>query len=340
MSGVEAMIREAEKSLGLREPNHIQEWYEDRNGPAYNYNFPWCNAAVTYWAVRSGNHPSVCFNTDYAYTVYHANRFASAGAWHSDIAGIRRGDIVFFDWGGSDSRGAIDHVGIVTSVSGGTVYTIEGNTADVCARRVRYASTIAGYGRPNYGGPSKPGAPARYRTTINGLSYGYGAKGDHVLRVQKALAARGFKKGTGKTWGDDCTRAYAKWQRHLGYSGNDADGVPGASSLGELLGSLPKPSRKAKPKVDLSRLRTAARHNPPQNGAPVTYSGVKTVEAALVKGGYLSKRYADGHYGTTTVDAYARWQHKLGYRGRDADGIPGMASLKALGKKYGFTVIS
>ena len=42
------------------------------------------------------------------------------------------GDIIFFDWG---NNGTIDHVGIVESVSGGTVNTIEGNSGDKVARR-------------------------------------------------------------------------------------------------------------------------------------------------------------------------------------------------------------
>jgi hypothetical protein len=38
------------------------------------------------------------------------------------------------------------------------------------------------------------------------------------------------------------------------------------------------------------------------------------------------------------VAGYARWQHQLGYRGRDADGIAGMESLTKLGDKYGWQV--
>lgn len=152
---VDAMIREAEKSLGLGEPNHIQRWYQERNGNAFAGNFPWCNAAVTYWAVKSGNYSAVNFGTDYAYTVYHAQRFQSAGRWHKDVAGIRRGDIVFFDWGHTDNISAIDHVGIVTGVSGPKVYTIEGNYGNRCGRFTRYASDIAGYGRPAYGAVAK-----------------------------------------------------------------------------------------------------------------------------------------------------------------------------------------
>lgn len=39
-----------------------------------------------------------------------------------------------------------------------------------------------------------------------------------------------------------------------------------------------------------------------------------------------------GRYG------YKNWQHRLGYHGVDADGIPGHDSLVALGKRYGFRV--
>lgn len=65
---------------------------------------------------------------------------------------------------------------------------------------------------------------------------------------------------------------------------------------------------------------------------------MKTVEAALVDAGYLAKAYSDGHFGTVTVQAYAKWQRHLGYSGTAADGIPGRASLTALGKEHGFTV--
>jgi len=111
--------------------------------------------------------------------------------------------------------------------------------------------------------------------------------------------------------------------------------------IGDRLGDktpaapLPTPRR---PVVDLSQLVAAARTNPKASGQPVTYAGVRTVEAALVDQGLLSKRYADGHYGTTTVDAYSRWQRHLGYRGTDADGIPGKTSLVQLGKRHGFDV--
>lgn len=117
----------------------------------------------------------------------------------------------------------------------------------------------------------------------------------------------------------------------------DADEIFPGQELTVPKGSgLPKP---VKPKVDLSQLVAAAKSNPSSSGQPVTYSGVKTVEAALVDEGLLSKSYLDGHYGTTTVEAYRKWQQRCGYTGSDADGIPGKSSLTRLGDKHGFTVV-
>lgn len=106
----------------------------------------------------------------------------------------------------------------------------------------------------------------------------------------------------------------------------------------------PAPS---KPKVDLSRLVTAAKTDPGAAQGHVTYmAGTNLVENALVREGLMSKTYAgDGSFGSTTVAAYSKWQLKL-YPGAstkpggDADGIPGMDSLKKLGAKYGFDVVA
>jgi CHAP domain-containing protein len=145
MSGIEDLVRAAEKTLGVGEPNYIQEWYHDIRG-----NFPWCDAAVTYWAFRSGNQAAVTFGGKHAQTVAHAQAFYHHKKWHVDVVGIRRGDIVFFDWRGSNNIARIQHVGLVTSVSVKNVHTIEGNVSDKCLRKVRNASVIVGYGRPTY----------------------------------------------------------------------------------------------------------------------------------------------------------------------------------------------
>lgn len=55
------------------------------------------------------------------------------------------GDLIFFDW---DQDGGRDHVGIVTGVVGDKVFTVEGNSSDMC-RQKRYSlddPAIYGYG--------------------------------------------------------------------------------------------------------------------------------------------------------------------------------------------------
>ncbi|MFD8545672.1 N-acetylmuramoyl-L-alanine amidase [Streptomyces sp. NPDC059649] len=105
------------------------------------------------------------------------------------------------------------------------------------------------------------------------------------------------------------------------------------------------PPTPSTPRVDLSQLIGAAKADPPAKQGHVTYrAGVNLVEAALVAEGLLARTYAgDGSYGTTTRDAYARWQRSPaggGYTGKNADGIPGKASLQRLGARHGFVVVA
>ncbi|TQE35482.1 N-acetylmuramoyl-L-alanine amidase [Streptomyces ipomoeae] len=105
---------------------------------------------------------------------------------------------------------------------------------------------------------------------------------------------------------------------------------------------VPAPPAPSTPTVSLSKLRAAAHSDPEKQGTPVSYKGVSIVEAALVDRGMLEKPYADGHYGTATMRAYARWQRSKeggSYRGDDADGIPGRDSLRRLGLQAGFKVV-
>jgi hypothetical protein len=106
--------------------------------------------------------------------------------------------------------------------------------------------------------------------------------------------------------------------------------------------TTPQPTP-SKPRVDLSRLVTAAKTDPGAKQGHVTYmAGTNLTEAALVKLGYLAKTYAgDGSFGSTTVTAYGKWQRHLGYTGADANGIPGKTSLTKLGQQTGlFTVVA
>jgi hypothetical protein len=111
---------------------------------------------------------------------------------------------------------------------------------------------------------------------------------------------------------------------------------PGADTAG------PSTTPTATPTVDLSKLIAAANKDPKAKQGHQTYkAGVKLVEAALRAEGLLDKEYAgDGSFGSLTVKAYRKWQQRLHFSGKAADGIPGIESLKALGKKHGFKVVA
>jgi hypothetical protein len=228
---------------------------------------------------------------------------------------------------------------------------------------------LVGYGRANHAGLGDPDVltaviaekapPADNEATVDGNRHFYGwecenmgdgkdpwpdAQIEAIVRVITALCRH-------HDWTARSAIRHLDWQpgkvdpRGPGMDWDDIlDRV--AARLAGATPSTPKPPapkplpKPTKPVVDLSKLVAAAKSNPAAKGTPVTYNGVRTVEAALVDAGLLAKRYSDGHYGTTTIAAYAKWQQKLGYRGKDADGIPGRTSLERLGDRYGFDVVA
>lgn len=61
--------------------------------------------------------------------------------------------IIFFDWDNESGQdGLPDHVGIVQKVENGTIYTIEGNSGDICKVKTytKEHYEIKGYGIPKY----------------------------------------------------------------------------------------------------------------------------------------------------------------------------------------------
>ncbi|MBM9621039.1 N-acetylmuramoyl-L-alanine amidase [Streptomyces zhihengii] len=222
---------------------------------------------------------------------------------------------------------------------------------------------LVGYGRTNHAGlgdddvlravMAEGTRPADNEANTDGNRYFWGFEcvnlGDgedpwpaaQLLAIERASAAVIRAQG----W-RSARRAigHAEWQPgKIDPRGFTMDAMRGriATRLGTSA-PAPLPAPQA-PVVDLSRLITAARTDPARSGTPVTYTGVRTVEAALIDAGLLAKVYGDGHYGSSTVAAYAKWQRsKAGgsYTGAAADGIPGRASLDRLAKRAGFKVVA
>jgi len=141
----------------------------------------------------------------------------------------------------------------------------------------------------------------------------------------------------------DDSRAFTPWStfNHGSHHQFQAHATAAAAHVGEDWAShLPGPGPHPRVTVSLVHLIAAARTDPTStDGTPSHPDDVRPVEAALIAEGLLDHaRGNDGLFGSATVKAYRAWQHHLGYTGADADGIPGQASLQALGDKHTFTV--
>ncbi|MCX4471816.1 peptidoglycan-binding protein [Micromonospora sp. NBC_01655] len=115
-----------------------------------------------------------------------------------------------------------------------------------------------------------------------------------------------------------------------------------AATVGLAVGgqALPAPGAAELPQVDMEALIKAAQIDPRRADTAITAGSkdsVLLVERALRDRGLLASTYVDGHFGTSTVSAYAAYQRSLGYSGLDATGLPGQTSLRLLGDQR-FTV--
>ena len=186
---------------------------------------------------------------------FSAAYYSAHGAFYNSP---ETGDQIFFY-----VDGEINHTGVVESVSGGIVYTIEGNTSDRVLRR-QYAlgddSRIAGYGRPKWSvvadkadTPEKPvdtpTTPEKPVTTFCVASVKlpiiqYGDKGDYVKLMQQRLMLKTDKQGghpytcgwTGADgeYGELTKNSLIKYQKDRGL---EADGVCGKLTWAALLGA-------------------------------------------------------------------------------------------------------
>ena len=121
-------------------------WY-GLNGPEA----PWCDMFVCWCAEQAGEAAAV---GKFASVWYHQQKFKQLGRWYArGTYTPQAGDLIFF--------GAGDHIGLVECVSGGRVYTIEGNTSGGSTlvangggvARKNYSlgyTKINGYGHPAY----------------------------------------------------------------------------------------------------------------------------------------------------------------------------------------------
>ncbi|AKU15624.1 peptidoglycan-binding protein [Luteipulveratus mongoliensis] len=110
--------------------------------------------------------------------------------------------------------------------------------------------------------------------------------------------------------------------------------IASGAAVGAAMVLRPGAAHAALPVVNMEMALLAAQRDPVKPDEAVTPGAgpsVTLVEDALVAQGLLASQYVDGHFGTVTRTAYIKWQKSLGYTGLAANGLPGKASLAALG---------
>lgn len=105
----------------------------------------WCACFVSWCADQCGYLDSGAY-PKFSGCVFGMQWFQQRGLWLDGSTEPVPGMLIFFDWATQD--GVPDHVGIVEKVENGMVYTVEGNSRDMC-RQKQYSlgsTVILGYG--------------------------------------------------------------------------------------------------------------------------------------------------------------------------------------------------
>lgn len=132
------MVMVAASQIGNEGGELYWRWY------GFSAHVDWCAAFVSWCAEQAGllddrSMPKFAVCDD------GIRWFAEKGRWFNQNISPGAGMVIFFDW---DQDGGSDHVGIVEKCEDDMIYTIEGNSGDVCMRRcyVVGSDVIMGYG--------------------------------------------------------------------------------------------------------------------------------------------------------------------------------------------------
>ena len=213
-AGVDTLISVAQGEVGTSGvPNKYTKWLGTING---NYNYAWCHAFVSWCANQAGLGDCIPRTASCATGV---SWFSQRGRFHTRTSGYtpQKGDIIYFGANGGS------HVGIVTSVSNGRVYTIEGNARNTVKVNGGYSNgyslsdtNIYGYGNPVGVPPCSCNTSyaGKYTVTTNSLPLtmrsGHGTNYSIITNIPKGTVVDVSKA--------DGTWAHVSWNGQSGYS--------------------------------------------------------------------------------------------------------------------------
>lgn len=122
-------------------------WY------GFNSRVDWCACFVS-WCANECGYIDTGIIPKYASCTLGSQWFKERALWQDNSYIPKSGDIIFFDWANENGTrdGLPDHTGIVDRVDEKYIYTIEGNSSNMC-RQNKYpigSADIFGYGVPAY----------------------------------------------------------------------------------------------------------------------------------------------------------------------------------------------
>ncbi len=230
------------------------QWYDANVDNIGVTRAAWCAAFVSWCANQAGVPSSTVYY--HAYCPYGVNWFKNQGRWqYSASRGgsytPKAGDIIYFAPAGSTVS---SHVGIVRYVSGGYVYTVEGNTSGQhgevnegggCFMK-SYAlsyNRIYGYGTPNYvESGSSANKIGTYVITASSLNVRAEANTSATILGELANGAIVYVSELSGGWGkvklSDGQVGWCAIGDYGNYIGVDALGGTGSASWGDFATSI------------------------------------------------------------------------------------------------------
>lgn len=236
----------ARSYIGYRESNGSHKTIIDiynsykplARGYAVQYTDQWCDTFVSAVFIKAGA-VSLLGGTECG-VEEHVKKFKAAGIWIEDgTITPRPGDVIVFNWGDNTqpNDGYSDHIGLVETVLGGTITTIEGNYKDSVGRR-RIAvghGNIRGYARPKYAettsaspapAPSTPVVAPITHSTVRLNSYN-----NDVKVLQQYLNQLGYSLEVDGKFG---LRTYSAVRSYQSKNGLSVDGIVGPLTWASL----------------------------------------------------------------------------------------------------------
>ncbi|GAA2479069.1 peptidoglycan-binding protein [Streptomyces gobitricini] len=257
-----------------------------------------------------------------------------------DRSELQPGDILLFHNPTDPNRGS--HV---TIFGGWTDYTHTSYTAyeqtRPHARRqatpMAYWDNSSRYVAYRYKGlsggtPGNPGGPGTSAAYPGPSSFGPGANNRHVTRLGRMLVERGgkrfYRSGPGPRWGEADRRATQAFQRAQGWSGREADGLPGPDTWRLLVNGQGR---------DIRSGSGTATSTPPFPGRAYFRPGqsnkhVEQLGHRLVRRGF-GDHYRSGpgpRWGEADRRNVEAFQRAQGWRGAAANGYPGPETWRRL----------